>query len=133
VSDADPLQRRELRAWQREYDIRSSRSSQRAEQRIATLEARLARRDAQLAARNAQLAARDTALAARSTALAARAAALAEARAELVARRAELRRLRRSTRFRVGTQLVRLARDPRRNGVAAIRELVSLWRSRSMG
>jgi hypothetical protein len=42
----------------------------------------------------------------------------------------ELGRVRRSASYRVGAQMVALARSPRSNGRAAVRELMTIWRQR---
>lgn len=43
----------------------------------------------------------------------------------------EVARMRQSTQWQLGGQLVRFARDPRRNGLKAARGLVTIWRNRA--
>jgi hypothetical protein len=52
---------------------------------------------------------------------------------QFLAAQRDVQALRRSAGYRVGTQLVAVARSPRRNGRAAARELLAVWRERSAG
>ncbi len=54
----------------------------------------------------------------------------ADDKAQIAGLENELKSLRESTKLRVGDHLVEAARNPRRNGRAAVKELRSLWRER---